>query len=339
MYNNEEEDFPYYHKISERIFFEQILSEENNINETTLNTNLPNYKIEEDNPKVLIANEHISIGQTKATETIEKEKNIKNKDELYLIDSIINILRLFLSAQVIKKILDKKDNVEHLYLYMFICKIKKIKGNLVNNFAKNEIKLKKRERGKKPTKIGNKTKHDKWTPDNILRKIKGKLINEYMLTFLNKILKSQGKNLSVKLTKLNHKKYIGTVQKQTELKYLKMTLEDLFSEEEHNKSILEKLEKNDTINFVLNLTYNDFIDLFTHKQTIEEIDYTKSRDNKLNKDNLPGVEAMLTNLLEEGDDNIEYSLLVIFYLFNLERSIIMKQDRKRKGKGINKTVD
>ena len=47
------------------------------------------------------------------------------------------------------------------------------------------------------------------------------------------------------------------------------------------------------------------------------------------KDNLPGVETMFTDLLEESDDNIDYSLLVIFYLFNLERSINMKQDRKR----------
>ena len=184
----------------------------------------------------------------------------------------------------------------------------------------------------KPKKIGNKTKHDKWTPDNILRKIKGKLFNKYILTFLNKILKSQGKNLSVKLMKLDHKKYIGIVQKQTELNYLYMTLEALFSEEAYNKSILEKLEKNDTINFVLNLTYIEFIDLFTHKQTIEEINPTKLRDNKIIKDNLPGVETMYTDLLEERDDNIDYSLLVIFYLFNLERSIMMKQNRNKKQK-------
>jgi hypothetical protein len=331
-----EEVSPYYSKISERIFFEQIFSEENILFETTLNSNLPNFAIEEDNSKALITNEHISINPTKAS---DKEKSIKNRNELYPIDSIIDILRLYMSERDIKKILDKKGNIEHSYQYMFICKNKKIKGNLENNFTKIEIMLKKRERGRKPEKIGNKTNHDKWTPDNILRKIKGKLINEYILTFLNKILKSQGKNLSVKLVKLNHKKFISIVQKKIELKYLYMTLEDLLSEEESNKSILEKLDKNDTINFVLNLTFNDFIDLFTHKQTIEEINYTKSRDNQLIKDNLPGVESMLADLLEEGDDNIDYSLLVIFYLFNLERSIIMKQDRKRKEKRINQTVD
>ena len=50
------------------------------------------------------------------------------------------------------------------------------------------------------------------------------------------------------------------------------------------------------------------------------------------KDNLPGVETMFKDLLEDSNYDIDYSLLVIFYLFNLERSINMKQDRKRKEK-------
>ena len=108
-----------------------------------------------------------------------------------------------------------------------------------------------------------------------------------------------------------------------------MTLEDLLSEEESNKSILEKIEKNETINFVLNLTYIEFIDLFTHKQNIEEINPTKLRDNKIIKDNLPGVEIMFKELLEDSNYDIDYSLLVIFYLFNLKKSIDKKQDRNK----------
>ena len=319
-------------KIIESIFSdEKSYYSEENIFEIPLKSNPENFAIEEDNSKALMMNEHTKINSTKDIEE-EKNINIKNRNELYFIDSIIVILRNHIIDPDIKKKLDEKNNIEHLYHYIFICKKKKTKTNLKNNCNKNEINLKKGERGKKPEKKETITKHDKWTPDNILRKIKGKLFNKYILTFLNKILKSQGKNLSVKLMKLDHKKYIGIVQKQTELNYLYMTLEALFSEEAYNKSILEKLEKNDTINFVLNLTYIEFIDLFTHKQTIEEINPTKLRDNKIIKDNLPGVEAMYTDLLEERDDNIDYSLLVIFYLFNLERSIMMKQNRNKKQK-------
>ena len=322
------ESFEEDEKISERIIYNEMLdfTEEYYPFRVTLNANLPNFAIEEDNSKALMTNEHISIKQTKATDEV---KRINNRNEVYFIDSIIDILREHIIDSDIKKKLEEKNSIEHLYQYKFICKKKTAKENLENNFDKKEIKLKKWERGGMPEKIGTITKHDKWTPDNILRKIKGKLFNRYIRTFLNKIIGKQNKKFSEKLVKLNHKDYITTVQKKTELKYLNMTLKDLFSEEGHNKSILEKVEKSDTTNFILNLTYNDFIDLFTHKKSIEEINQNELIDIKMIKDNLPGVETMFTDLLEESDDNIDYSLLVIFYLFNLERSINMKQDRKR----------
>ena len=324
MYSIEidEEYCPYNSKISERIFLDEMsyYSEENNF-EVTLKYNPENLAIEEDNSKALMTNEHISINQTKDTEE-EKNINIKKRNELYSIDSIIGILRKHIIDPYIKEKLEEKNNNK------FICKKKKAKENLENVCNKKEIKLKKGKRGRKPKKIGTITKHDKWTPDNILRKIKGKLLNKYIRTFLNKMIGLQDKKRSEKLVKLNHKVYISTVQKETELKYLNMTLKDLFSKEGHNKSILEKVEENDTINFVLNLTYNGFSDLFTHKKTIEEINQNKLRDIKMIKENLPGVETMFTDLLKESDDNIDYSLLVVFYLFNLERSINMKQDRK-----------
>ena len=145
-----EEVSPYYSKISERIFFEQIFPLENNLFETTFNCNLPKFAVEEDNSKALITNEHISINPTKAS---DKEKFIKNRNELYPIDSIIDILRLYMSERDIKKISDKKGNIEHLYQYMFICKNKKIKGNLENNFTKIEIMLKKGKEGESQKKL------------------------------------------------------------------------------------------------------------------------------------------------------------------------------------------
>ena len=116
---------------------------------------------------------------------------------------------------------------------------------------------------------------------------------------------------------------------------LKILFSDITPEEQknlvksHNESILEKIEKNETINFVLNLTYNDFIDVFTHKKEIEEIRPNELRDNKIIKDNLPGVEIMFKELLEDSNNDIDYSLLVIFYLFNLKKSIDKKQDRNK----------
>ena len=44
--------------------------------------------------------------------------------------------------------------------------------------------------------------------------------------------------------------------------------ENRFQEKDYNKKLIKELvKKNDTINFVFNLTYKDFIELFTHKKT------------------------------------------------------------------------
>jgi hypothetical protein len=42
--------------------------------------------------------------------------------------------------------------------------------------------------------------HDKITPDNILKKIKSKLLNNYIISFLNGVL-----NLEQKLKKIDYK--------------------------------------------------------------------------------------------------------------------------------------
>ena len=128
-----------------------------------------------------------------------------------------------------------------------------------------------------------------------------------------------------------------------------MKLKDLFSlnitkkksnlEETYNKSIiLENINKDVTLNFVLNLTYNDYIDLFTHKKTIKEISLFEIRNINydLIKESLIGVEKLFADLIEKN--NIEYSLLVVFCLFNLEKSIKLMQNRKRKSNSIYRLI-
>ena len=131
MYRNEyfDEDSSYYSnysKICEGIYFFKMpySSEENKSFENILDSYLPNFAKEEVDAKALMTNEHISINPTKAT---DKEKSTKKRIEIYFFDLIIDILKLFLSERDIKKILDKKGNIEHLYQYRFICNLKKKK--------------------------------------------------------------------------------------------------------------------------------------------------------------------------------------------------------------------
>ena len=122
-----------------------------------------------------------------------------------------------------------------------------------------------------------------------------------------------------------------------------MTLKELFSLEitkrlpklksNYNKRVIEEIiNKDDRINFVLNLTYNDFIELFTHKKNIQ--DMINAFNIKLDtiqyeeiKKHIPKVEDFYNEMIKKYD--IEYATLVIFYLFNYKRAIKLKQKRKK----------
>ena len=182
--------------------------------------------------------------------------------------------------------------------------------------------------------------HDKMSSDNILKKIKSSLLNKYIINFLNEIIKL--KLEKYKLVKLDYR-YINELKKENELNYLKMALKEIFSMDiskkyskfgnDYNKKIIEQIiNKDDSINFIFNLTYSDFIDLFTHKKKIEDI---KALNIKLDincceeiKKYIPKVESFYSEL--KGKNDIKYSTLVIFYLYNLERVIKLKQNRKKK---------
>ena len=182
--------------------------------------------------------------------------------------------------------------------------------------------------------------HDKMSSDNILKKIKAVLLNKYIINFLNEIIKLKLKEY--KLVKLDYK-YINELKKENELNYLMMRLKEIFSMnistkyskfgKDYNKKIIEHIiNKDDSINFIFNLTYNDFIDLFTHKKKIEDIKvFNIKLDNKSCeeiKKYFPKVESFYREL--KGKNDIKYSTLVIFYLFNLERVIKLKQNRNKK---------
>ena len=107
-----------------------------------------------------------------------------------------------------------------------------------------------------------------------------------------------------------------------------------FQEKDYNKKLIKELvKKNDTINFVFNLTYKDFIELFIHKKTIHNIKYFHNTTNHIDYEvihnNLPKVEELLCDLLRKNND-LKYSILVVFYLFNFERALQLMQTRVKK---------
>ena len=264
--------------------------------------------------------------------------NTENEEnKLWEINSIKNILINYINDSELKNKLNEENNLTNLNLYKFICSKEKQKSKEIKNSNYTTFNQFSKKRGRPKKNEKNCRIHGKFSLDNILIKLKANLFNKYILDFLNKILNLRDS----KLVKLDYIKYINTIQKQEELKFLNMKLKDLFSlnitkkksnlEETYNKSIiLENINKDVTLNFVLNLTYNDYIDLFTHKKTIKEMSLFEMRNINydLIKESLIGVEKLFADLIEKN--NIEYSLLVIFCLFNLEKSIKLMQNRKRK---------
>ena len=253
----------------------------------------------------------------KPTISTEKRESTNSNMDFYDINSIKDILKKYIKDENIINKLNEENTLENSFLYNFIFTHKKlkIKTQIETSYSTNRaIKIK---------------PHNKMTPDNIHKKIKSYLLNGEILNFLNILLNLEGNDYSKKLVKINYDLYINQLQRKKELNHLRMKVKDLLSlnittkyknlKPTHNKLILENINKTPTINFVLNLTYIEFIELYTHKKKIEEIKLNEIRDNEIIKKNLPGVEKFFIDLLEDNNYDIEYSLLVIFYLFNLER--------------------
>lgn len=271
---------------------------------------------------------------------IDTKENKADLPEFYSINKILND---YIKDLDIKNLLNE-DNITQSILnlpqYKFIELTHKrgVKKDLSVEIKNDkDDQHKKRGKTKKSKSI---IKHDKMSSDNILKKIKAVLLNKYIINFLNEIINFKLKKY--KLLKLDYR-YINELKKENELKYFKMSLKEIFSMDistkyskfgkDYNKKIIDQIiNKDDSINFIFNLTYNDFIDLFTHKKKIEDIKvFNINLDNKCYeeiKKYIPKVESFYSEL--KGKNDIKYPTLVIFYLFNLERVIKLKQNRKQK---------
>lgn len=134
---------------------------------------------------------------------------------------------------------------------------------------------------------------------------------------------------------LNYKKYVNNLTKNEEIALLKMKLKDLLSLEVTKKKksnsdkffnrnyinpILEVTEKNnETIpNFFNNITFEDWIDIFTKKKE----DYNLKEFN--------GLQSALKNVAKECKDDGEYFSRFVFHLFNYKNWFYNKKGRERK---------
>ena len=175
-------------------------------------------------------------------------------------------------------------------------------------------------------------KHNKNDSDNIIKKCKAvlfKYIIIYVLDIVNKLRTNKEENFE--LLKLSYKKYIDKLKKKNELDLFKMKIKNLVSLETSSKysinkdkdfnkksinKILEEEKDNKVLINLLNLSFGDWIDIFTLKDNIE------------NSFKFNGLEEALKDISDKNEE--EYFSRFIFYLFNYQNYFYNKKGRRPK---------
>ena len=131
--------------------------------------------------------------------------------------------------------------------------------------------------------------------------------------------------------KLSYKKYIDKLKKKNELDLFKMKIKNLVSLETSSKysinkdkdfnkksinKILEEEKDNKVLINLLNMSFGDWIDIFTLKDNIE------------NSFKFNGLEEALKDISDKNEE--EYFSRFIFYLFNYQNYFYNKKGRRPK---------
>ena len=143
--------------------------------------------------------------------------------------------------------------------------------------------------------------HNKKSPDNIIKKIKSKLLETYLLNFINSLLSNaiinkeiinpySKKNIDEKdkeklIKKIDYKQIVDNMKKESNLELLRLSLKDLLSKDisskystlskDFNKNIIDVIslneKENEIISFVFNMTFGEWFDIFIFKKEIRDV--------------------------------------------------------------------
>ena len=206
------------------------------------------------------------------------------------------------------------------------------------------------------------SKHSKDSHDNIVKKIKSKILS-YLLIFVNSILKSVLEESKIKyyiriirkiqndkepdiedlIKDLDYNKIVNETKREKNLNFLKLPLKDFLSidispkfstySRDSNKKVISEIIKNEKDNeiilFILNdLTLGNYLDIFLYKKELKDF-------GKLDKENIDKIMdkfIRIDNLLEEiyklNYENNYFSIFISI-IYNIERWFFIKQERNK----------
>ena len=276
-----------------------------------------------------------------------KNNNVNNSEikdlKIYSFEDISKIL----TENSLNNILDQftKDKIIEKYENnMKLLNQKRKRNPTKNKENENEVVYK---RGRKKMNDDTDRKHGKYAPDNIIKKIKLKLI-EKSISFINVIVNKNNEKSKREIFKKLDRKYIKKMKQELDLKLLNSSLKDILIKDISPKytnlspninrvnleEILEKEKNDEVIMFVLNLSFREFIELFCLKKSLHDMEISKTiNSNQLQRlmNNFPRIDSLLNDISKKNDK--VYLSHFIFHLYNYEQWFLTKKGRNSK-KGV-----
>ena len=275
----------------------------------------------------------IKVKENNIIENIHNHTYINNFQKTYTCQDIIKILKnIGCHPDIISLIkpehLRKKDIDNTKYFG-----IKRPRQRRNKKIKSKEENKNKNKQGRK-LKFGNeKGKHNKYSPDNIIKKIK-RIFFTNAIEYVNKLLLNykQTFKCSDKLKKLNYGLYVNKSKKQNDSDMLNKLLKNIVSGkingrnnikygDNYNEKIInkisEKLDKDNELYLLLNMTFSEWIDSFLFKSI-----------NESNDDNMNDLLLSQLKGVEDNEKEIYFTIFV-YYLYNYQNYLNFKKGRNR----------
>ena len=306
-----------------------------------------------------------NIISTKNKEQIKSKTlfNIsKTIPQLFLEKDIYNIIHKKIDDENMENILNQNLNASDINNAL----IERIKKDLVIKRKTKSKKLIVNKKEKEIILLGRKRKsdntdrnHNKYSPDNIMIKIRNTL-KKYLVSFINNIIhnifsKKQRKiilskfnlhNRSLSLIKkVDYKSIANRIKRKDNLELLNFTIKKFLSFDisskyksikdkstQYNKLIIDylcnEIENKDIFDFIFNkLSISNYLDIFTYRNNFSDFSEFKSlNENKAEilEKSLERIENIFPKLSQEG--NIYFTCFMLL-LYNYKRYYSIKQGR------------
>ena len=143
-------------------------------------------------------------------------------------------------------------------------------------------------------------------------------------------------------------KFIKNIKKIQEITLLSTPLKDIFSNNispkykmyapDSNKQIINKIIKEQSDNIIImkafNLTFREWIDIFTYKKDLKSIiEFNESTSINLDE-KFDHIDKLILDIYEKYQET-NYLVYFISYIYNYERWFLIKKERNRKLKKVN----